>query len=104
MHFDRAAAKDEVGVECAARPPLVIVADFEDGEMEVRRVRRRVSGRADIAEDLALLDDLAFVQSLGVPLEVRVVVAEAAGGIELVDGDAPRLLTNSFAMVPSSTA
>jgi hypothetical protein len=43
--------------------------------MEVRRIRRRVPGRPDVADDVATRDDIAFLQVVRVAIQVRVVVA-----------------------------
>jgi hypothetical protein len=54
----------------------------------MRRVRRRVAGRADIADQVASLQLHAFAQPVGVAVEMGVVVGEARLGIELVDRQA----------------
>src|SRR5215217_8204721 len=76
---------NQVRVDRLSLPPSLGVGELEDREMQMRRVRRRVAGRADVADDLALGDLLAVGKPLRVPLQVRVVVAELAAGIELVD-------------------
>jgi hypothetical protein len=45
-----------------------------------------------------------FLEAGGISLEMRVVVRVLRIGVELVDREAPALLVNSFAIVPSSTA
>ena len=59
--------------------------------MQVRRVLGGVSRRAHVTEDLPLADLLAFGQTVGIAIEVGVVVAEPLGRVELVDGDAAGL-------------
>src|SRR5207244_6223609 len=55
------------------------------GEVQVRGVRRRIARRADVSDDLTARYMLPFVETARITLEVRVVVAETLGGIELVD-------------------
>ena len=54
--------------------------------MQVRRVRRRVAGRADVPDDIAAFDALALAKTVRVPFEMRVVIADRAGRIELIHG------------------
>src|SRR5690349_21008930 len=74
-----------IRIDRLAAPPLVLGTELEDREVQVRRVRRRVARRADVADHLSLLDGVAFVQAARVALEMRVVVRARAGRIELVD-------------------
>ena len=51
-------------------------------------VLARVAARADVADDVTALDGLPLAQSVGVPIEVRVVVRVRRRRIEVVDRDA----------------
>jgi formamidopyrimidine-DNA glycosylase len=53
--------------------------------MKVGRIGRRVPGGADVADDRALPDDIAFAQSLRVGVEVCVVVDPIFSSVELID-------------------
>jgi hypothetical protein len=72
-----------------------IGVQLEDGKMQVRRVHRRIAGRAGVANQLALGDGLSFSDPVGIALEM-VVVAEPAVGIELVDGVAAGFADEQF--------
>jgi len=54
--------------------------------MQVRGLRAGIAGAAHITDHLAALDHLLFGQAIGIALQVRVVVAPASAGLELVDG------------------
>src|SRR5438477_9835715 len=75
-------------IDGLAGPPALVEAEAEHGEMKVRRVLGRVARRADVADHLATLHLRAFDQTRRVVVEMRVVVGEMIGGIELVDRDA----------------
>jgi hypothetical protein len=62
----------------------------------MRCVGRCVPARPDVADDLAFRDQLAIVQSVGVPIQVRVVVAEAFRRIELINGVSSRFAEKQF--------
>src|SRR5262249_11895111 len=78
-------SKNEVGIDGPAAPPLTLGAELEDREVQMRRAGRRVARGADVTDHLALFDRVAFVQVVGVTLQVRVVVTEPPTRIELVD-------------------
>src|SRR5213075_1145509 len=73
--------QQRIRIDIAPFPPPLVGIETNDGEMQMRRVFRRVAGRADIAEKIAAMDRLAFVQASGVAVEMRVVVAVALVGI-----------------------
>src|SRR5262245_21800415 len=83
--------EDLVRIECFALPPAAAVVELEDAEMQVRRVWRGISGGADVADDVPFRYRFAVVQSVGVAFEVRVVVLQPAGRIDLVDRVASKL-------------
>jgi len=53
----------------------------------MRQVSRRITGCADVADDLALRNDLTFAEGGCVPFEVRVVVDEAFTSVQGVHSD-----------------
>src|SRR4051794_29318908 len=75
-------------VERRTLPPLLRVLQFEDGEVQVRRVLRGVTRGADVADDLAACHALPLGQPGCVALEMRIVVGETPAVLELIDGDA----------------
>src|SRR5438309_1830443 len=77
--------EQRVGVDRRAPPPLLLGAELEDREMQVRRFDGGVAGAADIADRVAGLQGLALAQGFGIAVEVGVVVGVAAGEVELVD-------------------
>ncbi|KAG1242394.1 hypothetical protein G6F68_016209 [Rhizopus microsporus] len=60
-------------------------------EVQVRGLGAGIAGAADVADHLAALDHLLFRQPIGIALQVRVVVAPASAGFELVDRQAAAL-------------
>ena len=58
--------------------------------MEVRRILGCVSGAADVAQYLAFAHFHSLLQSVGIMVEVGVVVAPRPRQIELVDGKPAR--------------
>src|ERR1043165_3975582 len=82
--------EDRVGVDRLALPPLLRRRQDLDREVEMRRVRRRVAGRADVAEDVAAMDFEPFADARRVAVEMRVVVAALRGPIEFVQRDPAR--------------
>src|SRR3954469_15251563 len=81
--------KYRVGIDRLTLPPLALGCQPENREVEMRCVRRRVSGAADIADNVTSMHSLALPQSVGVAIEVGIVEAEGAGGVELIDGEPP---------------
>ena len=82
--------EEEVRIDCLPFPPLLVGVQLEHREMQMRRIRRRVACRADVADHVALRDRQAFLHAVGIPLQVRVVITEAPGRIELVDRESAR--------------
>src|SRR5690348_16652448 len=76
-----------VRIDRFAFPPLAFRAKAKDGEVEMRGVGRGVSGAAHVANDVAAPHLLPLVQIRGVSVEMRVVVRERFGRIELVNRD-----------------
>src|SRR5579872_299387 len=79
-----------------ALPPMLFGAEFEDREMEMRRLGRGVAGGSYVADHFARSHGHAFVESCGVAIEVGVVVAKVALGVELVNGDAAGFAEEEF--------
>src|SRR5687768_769003 len=77
-----------IGVDGRSLPPFLVRGQLEDREVQVRRAGGSVAGRPDIADTVALLEDPALRQPLGVAVEVGVVVRIRLAGIELIDGQA----------------
>ena len=72
-------------------------AEAEDREVQVRRVLRRVAGGPHVADDLAGGDLRAFLQSVGVAIQMRVVVAEPSAAVVLIHGDAAAVTDEQLA-------
>jgi len=65
-------------------------------KVQMRSLGTGVAGAADIAEDVSALDHLLLRQAIGVALQMRVVVAPASAGLELVDRQATALAFEQF--------
>ena len=89
-------AEHEVWIDRRAVPPAFVITQFENRKMQVRRVRRSVSGRADVTNHITLGDELTIVKSVRIVIEVRVVVAKLLRRIELVDGVAACFADKQF--------
>jgi hypothetical protein len=89
----------EVGIDRRTLPPELGGRELEDREVQVRRVRRRVAGRADITQDVRARNELPVADAFRVTFQVRVVVAEAPARIELVDRVAAGLAEKQFRAV-----
>src|SRR5688572_30150858 len=70
---------------------MLVRRELEDRKVQVRRIWRRVAGRADVTDDLPACDGRPFHQSGRIARQVRIVVGVGVGRVELVDGDAARL-------------
>ena len=59
-------------------PPALVIVQFENREMQMRRVRGGAfpSG-ADVYNHITLRDELTLVKAVRIVIEVRVVVTEA---------------------------
>jgi hypothetical protein len=55
--------------------------------VQVRRPRRSVAGRTDVAEQVAAAQAHPFAQAVGVAIEVGVVVGKPPSRVELIDGE-----------------
>src|SRR5262245_54845912 len=77
--------EDWVGIDRLALPPSMLGRQAEDCEMQVRRILCCVAGASDVTDHVAPSHVLSLSQSVGVPIEVRVVVGERLGWVELVD-------------------
>src|SRR5688572_11058794 len=77
----------EIRIERRAVPPAFVHIQLEDGKVQVRRALRRVSSRPDVADRLSALDRVTLLQTVGVAVLMRVVVAVLLVGVELVDGE-----------------
>src|SRR5262249_57851293 len=84
-------AQDLVRIDRRAFPPVFLRRHPENGEMEVRRRLCGVAGSAYETNGLAPVHDVPFLQAVGIPLEVRVIVGVLVARIELIDGVAARL-------------
>jgi len=71
-------------------PPLLLRTKAKDTRMQVRRIRRGVAGRANIAQNVAFMNRLSVTDSWCVAIQVGVVVAVGLRRIELVDGVAAK--------------
>src|SRR5690606_15448913 len=69
------AVQEGIGVHRAAAPPLLLLVQDEQSEVQVRRVGAGVAGAADIPDHLAALHGVAFGKARRITLQVRVVVA-----------------------------
>ena len=66
----------QVGIDRRTLPPVLGGCELEDGEVQVRCVRRRVAGRADVTQDVRSRDALPLrIPSVA---QVCVVVAKRA--------------------------
>ena len=65
--------------QCFSRSKL------ENREVQMRRIGIGITGRADIAYQVAFLQELAFRQSLGIPVQVGIVVSVVLGRVELIN-------------------
>src|SRR5688500_6329529 len=83
-------AKNRVGIDRLALPPPALGSELKNCEVQMRRLVRGVARAPDVADDLSPADDLAFLQSCGVAVEVRVVVREHLSRIEDVHGQPTR--------------
>src|SRR5262245_64681442 len=86
-----ALAQNIVGVDGSAFPPVLRRREFEDGKVQMGRVFRGIARRADVTNNLALLDLIALFQASGIPFEVGVVVAVLSSRVELINGGSPSL-------------
>src|SRR5262247_1685061 len=68
------AAKNGVRVDWLTLPPLAFRRQAEDGEMQVRRLGRRVARAPDVSDQVPSRNVLSFVQPIGVSVEMGVVV------------------------------
>src|SRR3954447_4232029 len=80
--------EQRIRVDRRAGPPAFVGVEASHGKVEVGRVFRSIAGGADVADDIAAAEELPFVQAGRVGVEMRVVVAVALVGIELVHGQA----------------
>src|SRR5690606_4803920 len=80
--------QQRIRIDRGALPPALFGAELEDREVQVRGVVAGVAGAADIADDVAARDRLAFREPGGIGIEVGVVVGVLAARVELVDGQA----------------
>jgi len=64
--------------------------------MQVRGLSAGVAGTAHVTDHLPAPDHLLLRQAIGVALQMRVVVAPAATGLELVDRQATALAVEQF--------
>src|SRR6185436_16346225 len=87
---------DLVRIDRRTLPPVTLGAEHEYRKVQVGCPRRRIPARADVANHVAARDTVAFLQPGSVALQVRVVVAEATAGIELIDGAPARLAEEQF--------
>src|SRR5215468_9440020 len=77
--------KHRVRVDRDPLPPTLVLSETCDREMEVRRVGRRISRSPHVADPIPALDDLSLAKSIGITVEMSVVVAVLRGAVELVD-------------------
>src|ERR1043165_2684265 len=70
------------GIDRGAAPPSFVGAYFEDREVQVRSVGRRISRCAHIPDHMASLDESALMQIRRIVIEVSIVVAIGLFGIE----------------------
>src|SRR3954462_9397063 len=82
------AIEQRIRINRRAGPPAFVEIEASHGKVEVGRVLRSIAGGADVADDVTAAEELPFVQAGRVGVEMRVVVAVALIGIELVDGQA----------------
>jgi len=64
--------------------------------MQVRGLGAGVTGAAHVTDHLSALDHLLLRQAIGVALQMRVVVAPAPAGLELVNRQAAALAVEQF--------
>ena len=62
-------------------------------KVQVGRVLRRIACGANIADEFTLSERRTFIDVVTIVIQVRVVVHEAAGRIERIDGDVTELAT-----------
>src|SRR5262245_13497557 len=81
----RLPTEHQIRIDRFAMPPPFLGTELEDRKVQVRRSRRRVAARADVADHVAGRDAAAFTETVRVAFQVRVVVREASVRIELID-------------------
>src|SRR5690348_4281918 len=77
--------ESRIGVDGFALPPMFFGPEFEDREVQMRRIGIGVAGGTHKGDDIALFDHGAFGKPGSVVIEMRVVVAVDFVLIELVD-------------------
>src|SRR5438477_13029856 len=83
----RALRKERIRVDRRPLPPFLPGRKAIDGEVKVRRVRRRVARRPDEPDRIASLQHLPLREPRRVAVEMRVVEAERLARVVLIDGE-----------------
>src|SRR5512144_2729943 len=71
-------------------PPALLRAQFEDCEVQMRRVCQSIASGSDGADRIAALQHHALGQIRVIVIEVRVVIGKALARVELVYGEPTR--------------
>ena len=69
-----------IGVDRLALPPVLFRTEFEDREVQVRRIRIGVAGCPDVPDQSPFFTSMPSRQTFGITIEMRVVVGVVLAG------------------------
>jgi hypothetical protein len=77
--------QDWIGIDSVALPPFLVRPELKDREVQLRCVRLRIAGGADVSDHIAACDWHPLADFICVMIQVGIVEAVVALTIELVD-------------------
>src|SRR6266404_1008829 len=77
-----------IRIDVDAVPELFGIRDLRDREMQMVVSRTGVSGIANIGDGFPLFGEMPFGQTIGISIEVRVIIDELAVHAQLINGRA----------------